>query len=135
MYCRIFSSISGLCPLDAGSMVPVGTIKNDWYFEYVEILSSNDIIKGDGKNFMPLNQIKRQDAALILFRMLEINENDGYELFKDDSLIDEYAKNAVYALKSEGLISGEEKGNFNPSDVLTRGEAAVMIYNAMNYRK
>ena len=28
MYCRIFSSISGLCPLHAGSIVPGGTIKN-----------------------------------------------------------------------------------------------------------
>ena len=28
MYCRVFSSISGLFPGDAGSIIPVGTIKN-----------------------------------------------------------------------------------------------------------
>ena len=49
--------------------------------------------------------------------------------FKDGESISDYAKEAVVALKSSGIINGDENGNFNPSNSCTRAEAAKIIYN------
>lgn len=61
---------------------------------------------------------------------------DQSETYKDDSLISSWAKDAVYKLKSLGIMTGDNNGNFNPTDKITREEAAVAIYNtckSMNY--
>ena len=44
----------------------------------------------------------------------------------DDSLIADYAKDSVYALKENGIINGYEN-SFNPVNNLTRAEASKVI--------
>ena len=53
--------------------------------------------------------------------------------FKDEESIDEYAKVAVNALKTIGLISGSD-GFFRPKDSMSRAEIAVVINNLYEYR-
>ena len=49
------------------------------------------------------------------------------EVFADDSAIADYAKESVLAMRSLGIISGDENGNFNPNQFASRQEAAKMI--------
>ena len=51
----------------------------------------------------------------------------------DEESIDEYAKVAVNALKTIGLISGSD-GFFRPKDSMSRAEIAVVINNLYEYR-
>ena len=53
------------------------------------------------------------------------------DLFDDDSLIADYAKDSVYALKENGIINGYDN-SFNPVNNLTRAEAAVLINNVLS---
>lgn len=48
-------------------------------------------------------------------------------MYKDDSIISLWAKEAVYAAKEKGYLVGDKDGNFRPKDPLTREEAAVII--------
>ena len=53
--------------------------------------------------------------------------------FVDDAKISDYAKNYVYALANAGILKGDDKNNFRPTDNLTRAEAASIIVRANEY--
>ncbi len=107
-------------------------ISNDkWYYSYVNIGVANGIIKGMSEGyFEPDLNISRQDASVMINRILKLVK-DTEEMFNDDSLIADYAKDSVYALKENGIINGYEN-SFNPVNNLTRAEAAVLISNILN---
>lgn len=47
--------------------------------------------------------------------------------FKDDAEIPEWAKDAVKKVSDAGLMVGDEQGNFNPNQAVSRAELAVVI--------
>ena len=53
------------------------------------------------------------------------------ESFADNNEISDYAKQAVYQLKSAGIVVGSN-GYFYPRSELSRAEAATVIYRAIN---
>lgn len=100
-----------------------------WYKEYADILSSKNIVSGDGINFYPDNTITRQDASVILYKTLNILGKTyvGTAEFADFDDISQYAKESVEALAANGIIKGDDQG-FRPFDSLSRAEAAVLLY-------
>ncbi|QQP13202.1 S-layer homology domain-containing protein [Lysinibacillus agricola] len=50
---------------------------------------------------------------------------------KDFDKVAPYAKEAVQALVDAGVITGDEKGNFNPTNSITRAEAAKIFTGAL----
>ncbi len=92
------------------------------------------ITKGyaDG-TFRPNNYISRQEFAVMLYRYLCLNDADYADLpsaFADEASIGGFAKTAVTALSSMGVINGTEKNGqlyFNPQNLITRAQAAAMI--------
>lgn len=105
-------------------------VKNsDWYAEYVNKLASAEIIKGYNGVFSPDNNISRQDAALILYRVILMNDItlEGKDVnFADFSSISDYAGEAVTVMASNEILRGDGT-NFYPLNNITRGETAVMI--------
>lgn len=101
---------------------------DSWYYDYVNIGVANGVIQGMSKaSFAPDRSISRQDASVMINRLLKL-ENSSQEVFADDESIADYAKDAIYALKENNIINGYEN-NFNPLNNLTRAEAAVLISN------
>lgn len=47
--------------------------------------------------------------------------------YKDDKEISAWAKDAVYEAQKEGTMLGDDLGNFNPKDFVTREELAVVL--------
>ncbi len=107
-----------------------------WYYNDIKTAYSLGIINGaDEAHFGTGSLITRQDMAAILYRTAEkLGKEFGKdnEVFEDDSKIADYAKNAVYSLKYEGIISGMGDGIFAPLENATRAQAAKMIYLMMN---
>lgn len=60
----------------------------------------------------------------------QIEEEDDMT-FKDDAKIANWAKTAVDKVSDAGILKGDEKGNFNPKNYLTREEFAVAIARAL----
>jgi len=109
---------------------------SDWYYDYVAKGYTSGIIKGVNEtDFAPGNSISRQDIATILYRLMENSGKSAStesEAFSDDSVIASYARDAVYSLRSAGVISGDN-GQFRPKDFATRAEVAVMIYRFIQF--
>lgn len=79
------------------------------------------------------NAITRETAAILMIRAMGAEDyakyNDIYtQPFKDVT----ENKGYISLLSAMGVINGDDSGNFNPNKLLTRAEAAVMIYNYLN---
>lgn len=105
---------------------------SDWFYKYVSSAFENGIIKGsDNGAFGTGENITREDAAVMLCRVLGLNGSDAAAKFGDYELISGYAKESVGALSKIGVISGNDKNEFNPKGLLTRAEAAKILYFAI----
>lgn len=107
-----------------------------WYYNDIKIAYTLGIISGtDENNFGTGKLITRQDMAAILYRIsekLEMNFESDDELFADDDIIAGYAKEAVYVLKHESVVSGMGENRFEPLKNATRAQAAKMIFEMIN---
>ena len=65
-------------------------------------------------------------AAIVFRAMKNIEAIENPELFADDELIASYAKDAVYALKTAGIINGMGDNLFAPGGTVTRAMAAKL---------
>jgi hypothetical protein len=106
--------------------------KSDWYFEAVNAAYECGIAKGtlDG-SFNPNALVTRQDMALFAYRAASFAGFSFNEIlptiFDDDYKISDYAKNAVYSMKAEGVINGMTDTTFEPLANATRAQAAKII--------
>ena len=107
--------------------------ENAWYFKYINTAGANSIIFGSNNCFYPNDFIKRQDAAVIIHRILMNKNIDMAEVgnFSDEEVISQYAKDAVKQLAGIGIINGNQ-GKFLPNNYITRAETAKMIASAMD---
>ncbi len=104
-----------------------------WYAAYISKAVGSGIIKGISETEFGTGMgITREDMAVIIYRILKGEKTENSDLFNDDSAISDYAKDAVYFLKANNIVSGTDSGNFEPLRVMTRAEAAVVIYNIIN---
>ncbi len=101
----------------------------DWFFEEVKKAENAGYITGyeDG-TFRPNNSVTRQEAAVILSRIvLPIDERVDVNTFGDGNNVDSWAEDAVSMIAAKGYIKGDENKNFNPKNALTRSQAAKLI--------
>ncbi len=102
----------------------------EWYFDAVSALSAKGLIKGSDGRFDPQSSIKREDAALIIYRYLG-SPTDPKAVFEDIDTVSDYAKEAVASLADLGIINGYKDGTFRPKDSISRAEAAKIIYTCI----
>lgn len=116
-------------------------VKNgDWHYEYIAKGVASNLVTGfSGGTFKPYENIKRQDMAVIIYRLLEAkNVNKAQEnakSFTDENEFPEYAKKAIEKLAAYGIFSGDETGKFNPVKSASRAEAAKVIYSILTLLK
>lgn len=107
---------------------------NEWYFTYVVNAYHSGIVKGAEGKFNPLSEITRQDAFVILSRVLGVKEGAD-TVFADSPEISGYAVLHINALCSADIISGYEDNTLKPLASITRAEAAKLVSEAMKYKK
>ena len=127
--------------LGAGEIEPKATVfaDNDEITEsasgYISRAYSLDIIKGiekDGKMyFEPTGTISRADAAVVLNKIIGIDEPDTYPVFADGDSVPVYARGSLYALSANGIFHGNGEGFISPNSSLSRGEAAQILLNVL----
>lgn len=104
-----------------------------WYESYIKKAYSEGIIKGMGDgNFGVGINVTRQDMCVMIYNAAKAAgmefSTDAKE-FADDDKIADYAKEAVYALKNAGAVSGMTATEFAPLGGATRAQAAKIIYS------
>ncbi len=124
----------------SGGTTPFVDVKNgEWYFDTVYTAYSLGVTKGKGDGTFGIGEnITRADmvamaARLIRSKGLLIEEKTPAKVFGDYTEIPEYAYNDVVTFQQAGIVQGDELGNFNPNNHVTRAEAAVFFWNIFRY--
>ncbi len=109
--------------------------QNAWYYPYLVAAYQMNLIQGVSATEFGIGQtISRQDMATVIYRQLnpEGQTVQGSSSFADSSLIADWAKDAVWYLESEGILSGDEQGNFNPWNATTKAEVAKVVCSILD---
>ncbi|WP_050180522.1 GDSL-type esterase/lipase family protein [Domibacillus robiginosus] len=122
-----------LPPLDTGRGVTRFTdVPSKTELAYaVQFLDQNGIARGYTKGYHTVfgvnDPIKRVDFAVILGTYMPIDTDVPNAGFKD---LPARAVKLVSALKYKGIANGKTAAYFGAAESITRGEAAIMLYNA-----
>lgn len=102
----------------------------EWALDAVEILAGEGYIAGTGDGYEPGRQINRAEFTKIMTMAL------GYEVpevrdmaFGDVAEASWYAP-YVEAARINGLVEGDDDGNFRPDDSISRQEAVTILARA-----
>lgn len=111
---------------------------SDYFATELAIARNTGIVGGIGDNkYAPRNSITRQDMMVIVCRALKAIgiELEAREVeYPDIADVSDYAKDAVKALITAGLVNGKN-GFIAPADHTTRAEVAVLVKRILDYVK
>ena len=106
-----------------------------WYYDEIARAVEAGYIKGDADgNMNPDKEINRQEVAVILFRLLELEEiedKSAVDSFEDSSDIASWSMEEVNAVVSSEYMGGYPDSTFKPLDGITRAETVVVLERAL----
>ncbi|MGM9936100.1 MAG: S-layer homology domain-containing protein, partial [Candidatus Ornithomonoglobus sp.] len=112
----------------AQSFSDLGSV--EWAAEAINSLCGSGVLNGyDDNIFRPLGSITREEFVKIIVTALGI-DNSGSAAFTD---VDSSRWSYPYIVKAveAGIVNGYPDGSFAPEALVTRQDAAVMLYRAM----
>ena len=82
--------------------------------------------------FEPETPVLRQEFAAFFVRYMKymfinLPDVDGIKPFPDKAKFPDWAVNDIEALQKTGLVKGDNLGNFNPGNKMTRAEIATVV--------
>ena len=103
--------------------------EGNWYYEEIQkAYKAGDIVGISENEFAPDNYITREQTAIIISRLLDLEGNaEGAYIFTDRSEISDWAKEYVGAAASHNLIKGYEDNSYKPQNNIKRAEAVVLL--------
>ncbi|OZB96639.1 DUF2252 family protein [Paenibacillus sp. XY044] len=121
-------------PASAGfSDVPAGA----WYSGAVQAASKAGIVAGfPGGDFKPSEAVTREQMAVMMAKAAELAGTPlqapaagrtASAAFKDAGRVSGYARAAIEACLSAGIIQGNPDGSLSPQAPVTRAQTAVMV--------
>lgn len=128
---------------EKGTECPLKDVtKDQQYYGAVATAMKYKLISGyeDG-TFRANNNITREEAATLIVRAMHIAGlktdyetkvlNDELERFLDKEKISTWAKDAVSICAMNGLIMGNEKGEFMPKENMTKAQLATIMLRVL----
>lgn len=103
-----------------------------WYAPYIQTAFEAGIVKGYGKLFKPSQTITRQEMAVILNQVLQLEDKTEAYTFKDQEEIGGWAKVSVENVYNYGIITGKHE-RFYPTTKATREMVAVALVRAYKH--
>lgn len=116
-------------PAVTGEMIFEDVPASEWFYSPILWANQNEIINGTSPTtFEPLEDISRQDLALMLYRYAGkpavTGDLDG---FTDGDQVGDWAEEAMAWAVAEGIVQGDTPTTLNPTGTATRAEAAAML--------
>ena len=145
MFVSTLSRVAAGFDIDADAEVKESLLFADvqqgaWYYDCASWACSIGLVDGFGATFKANEPINRELAAAILYRFLytygisyeDTDSSDDERTFTDSDSISTWAFSTVMEIVRAGLMTGYSDGSFKPAGILTRAEAASVIYRMMN---
>jgi hypothetical protein len=113
--------------------------KLSWAYEPLAICLAAGIVTQDELAALNLTaKIERELLAVFTVRAMQMEDSAeslaSSELnFTDTASITASYRGHVVVLVMAGIVEGDDKGNFNPKNNITRGEVAALISRALDY--
>jgi hypothetical protein len=111
---------------------------SSYYSGAVAAAKNLGIVAGTNGLFLPNNQVTRQDAAVMLYRAMQVagyalpNYNsDALSAFSDGGQVSDYAQEALSTLVQLGVMQGNSSGQLCPNSPMTRAELAVVLHQIL----
>lgn len=116
-------------PAVTGEMIFEDVPASEWFYSPILWANQNDIINGTSPTtFEPLEDISRQDLALMLYRYAgEPKVTGDLDGFTDADQVGDWAEEAMAWAVAEGIVLGDTPTTLNPTGTATRAEAAAML--------
>lgn len=116
-------------PAVTGEMIFEDVPASEWFYSPVLWANQNEIINGTSPTtFEPLEDITRQDLALMLYRYAgEPKVTGDLDGFTDADQVGDWAEEAMAWAVAEGIVQGDTPTTLNPTGTATRAEAAAML--------
>lgn len=123
------SEIKPLEPVTTGKFADVS--KNHWAYDAIEKLADKGILngKGDG-SFAPDSGVTREEFVKIIVVAFDLNV-EAENTFSDVAS-DRWSAGYIASAAALGIVNGDG-ANFNPTNVITRQEMAVIIHRVFEH--
>ena len=108
--------------------------ESDWFFDEVKKATGAGYISGyDDGTLKPHNDISRQEAAVILSRILDIGPLKSAQIYSklDVFALPYWSLDAVLAMASQDLMLVDDNKDFRPSAQLYRADMAIAIERSL----
>ncbi len=119
-----------LAPKNEADLSKFSDVKeSDWFKKDMAKAVSMGLMKGtDETHLAPEKTMSREEVATVLYRLMKATGGDEnvLEKFSDEKSISPWARDAVAALLSEGILAGDG-ARIRPKDAVTRGEFATLM--------
>ncbi|HHV30090.1 S-layer homology domain-containing protein [Acetivibrio mesophilus] len=104
--------------------------KDDWFYNVVSYAAAEKLVTGyeDG-TFKPMNNMSRQDAAVLVTKLFDVNFFEGSTevKFADEDIFPEYSSKSIKNLASHDIVKGYPDKTFKPFNLITRAEAVRIL--------
>ncbi|HHW39569.1 MAG TPA: hypothetical protein GXX19_00155 [Syntrophomonadaceae bacterium] len=108
-------------------------VSHHWAKDFVASAFNAGIVAGyDRSHFHPDDFLTREQMAVMVCRAAGLKAGAGSAAFSDSAVIAPWAKDAVAAVGTCGIMSGYPDGTFRPGNFATRAEAASVIERALH---
>lgn len=126
------TAISPQIPGTQSPAAKLSDIQNHWAQVSIELLVNKGIISGyeDG-TFKPDNHVTRAEFVKMIASAFNLT-GEAVGEFTDVSS-DHWAYSYIKNASAAGIINGYDDGSFNPEGIITREQAAVIIYRAISF--
>ena len=126
--------VSGLTSM--ASTLPEG-VAGTRYEEPVQLLAALGIMVGDDDGAFRLeDNLKRSEVAKMAIHAIGLEDvaesSKGESKFPDVS-VNHWANGYINLATSQGLIIGDDRGNFRPDDTITYAESMAIFIRALGY--
>lgn len=125
-FCKMINNAVGLKGTTSIQFNDVSS--NDWFYNEVSKAVASGYITGyDDGSFRAKDKITRQEAAVVISRIIANASGKDVSELKDAGSIASWALPGANAVYSKGYMGGDNQKKFNPNGFLTRGEAVKIV--------
>lgn len=107
---------------------------NEWFYSDISKAVAATYVAGyDNNTFLPNSPITRQEAAVVISRIVPTYGSSGnLSAYGDSSSVADWAYTAFQKVNGKQYIGAYDDGNLHPLDKLTRAQTAKIICDILN---